>query len=185
MGIRGGGIDFWIPSYLEQVRRLAPGAVSVYMGMMVVGSLLGGFGGGVIADCIGRRGGIAGFAIGSCLSIWAYTAAPRGDDAVALLIGIPYAFFTAGIYSALGAYLSELFPTDVRGAGQGFCYNVGKAGSAAGPAIVGVLAATVGLGEAIELSATTYALCLVALLFLPETRDRRLTETESAPAPAV
>ena len=44
-----------------------------------------------------------------------------------------------------------------------------------GPAAIGVAAAQVGLSEALALAATSYGLCLVALLFLPETRGKQLT----------
>jgi len=39
----------------------------------------------------------------------------------------------------------------------------------------GVAAARVGLSDALALAATSYVLCLVALLFLPETRRKHLT----------
>jgi predicted MFS family arabinose efflux permease len=183
IGARGGGTDFWIPSYLQDVRRLAPEAISVFMGMMVVGGLLGGAAGGYTVDKLGRRRGMALFAVGSALSVWAYTAVPQGDDAVLLLFGLPYAFFSTGVYGCLGAFLSELFPTDARGAGQGFAYNVGQAGSAIGPLAMGLLSSTIGLGGALDVGGATYVLCLIALLFLPETLGKNLGENAAA-APA-
>ena len=41
-------------------------------------------------------------------------------------------------------------------------------------AAIGVAAARFGLSDALALAATSYVLCLVALLFLPETRGKSL-----------
>jgi hypothetical protein len=66
-------------------------------------------------------------------------------------------------------------PTELRGAGQGFGYNIGRGIAAVGPTAIVVAAARVGLSDALVLAATSYVLCLVALLFLPETRGKHLT----------
>ena len=44
-----------------------------------------------------------------------------------------------------------------------------------GAPAIGVAAARVGLSDALALAATSYGLCLVALLFLPETRGKHLS----------
>jgi hypothetical protein len=67
------------------------------------------------------------------------------------------------------------YPTELRGAGQGFGYNIGRGTGAVGPAAIGFAAARLGLTDALALGATSYMLCLVALLFLPETRGKPLT----------
>ena len=72
-------------------------------------------------------------------------------------------------------YLAKLYPTELRGAGQGFGYNVGRGMGAVGPAAIGVAAARVGLSDPLALAATSYVLCLIALLFLPETRGKQLS----------
>jgi hypothetical protein len=67
-----------------------------------------------------------------------------------------------------------LYPSRARGAGQGFCYNFGRATGAFFPTIIGFLSLSIGLAGAIGFGAVGYALCLVALLFLPETRGKEL-----------
>jgi hypothetical protein len=48
---------------------------------------------------------------------------------------------------------------------------------------VGLVVSNVGLGGAIDLAGATYLLCLIALLFLPETKGKNLdAEAEAAPA---
>ena len=50
----------------------------------------------------------------------------------------------------MGPVLTKLFPTSVRGAGQGFCYNFGRGIGAFFPTLVGILATSAGLGAAID-----------------------------------
>ena len=75
----------------------------------------------------------------------------------------------------MGAYLSELFPSDVRGSGQGFCYNFGRAIGAICPALVGYLSNSMPLGQTIGwIAAACYGLVIVACLILPETQGKEL-----------
>ena len=46
-----------------------------------------------------------------------------------------------GVFGSFTYYLPELFPTRLRGTGAGFCYNVGRIIAAAGPFLVGTVAA--------------------------------------------
>jgi hypothetical protein len=92
-----------------------------------------------------------------------------------LALGFPLGFFASGIFSGLGPVLTELFPTSVRGAGQGFCYNFGRGIGAFFPTLVGFLSAQATLGVAIGIfAAISYAIVILAALALPETRGREL-----------
>ncbi|HZF07720.1 MAG TPA: MFS transporter [Thermoanaerobaculia bacterium] len=46
-----------------------------------------------------------------------------------------------GVFGSFTYYLPELFPTRLRGTGAGFCYNIGRVIAAAGPILVGSIAA--------------------------------------------
>jgi len=95
------------------------------------------------------------------------------------------------MFSAMGPFMTELYPTEVRGAGQGFCYNSGRAIGALFPTLVGYLSDKLGLGSAILLFAViAYGLMLFALMLLPETKGRSVGAiapgdmTQLRPAPA-
>jgi len=93
------------------------------------------------------------------------------------LLGFPLGFFMSGIFSGAGAFLSELFPNEIRGSGQGFCYNFGRGIGSTFPAMVGLLSDQMhfSLATAIGVCAgTAYALVVVTALILPETRGRDL-----------
>jgi MFS family permease len=93
-----------------------------------------------------------------------------------LVLGFPLGFFLSGIFSGMGAYLSELFPSRVRGSGQGFCYNFGRAVGSICPALIGYMSTSMPLGIAIGyMAAGGYLLVIVASLLLPETGGRELS----------
>jgi hypothetical protein len=92
-----------------------------------------------------------------------------------LLLGFPLGFFISGVFSGMGAFLTELYPNAVRGSGQGFCYNAGRAAGALCPALIGFWSARGSLGAAIAAgTAASYALAIAAAWALPETRGREL-----------
>jgi hypothetical protein len=103
-----------------------------------------------------------------------YTLVPFGNSAV-LVLGFPLGFFASGVFSAMGPFFTEHFPTRVRGVGQGFAYNVGRASGALFPTLVGLLSTRMPLGEAIGLFAgAAYATMALAAFLLPETRGKVL-----------
>jgi hypothetical protein len=76
----------------------------------------------------------------------------------------------------MGAFLTENFPTRIRGSGQGFAYNFGRGVAALNPTFVGLLSATLTLGESIGVFAIiAYGIMIAAALALPETKGRELT----------
>jgi hypothetical protein len=106
---------------------------------------------------------------------------PFGDGTT-LLLGLPFGFFTQGIYASLGPYFTELFPTRVRATGQSFAYNLGRSLGAFFIAIVGMLAQVMPLAQAIGmLSLGGYLVAIIATLLLPETRGIDLDQVEGEP----
>jgi len=77
----------------------------------------------------------------------------------------------------MGAFMTELFPTSMRGSGQGFCYNFGRAVGATFPFLIGYVAEKMALGAAIgTFAALAYGVVVVAAMTLPETRGRTLEQ---------
>jgi hypothetical protein len=75
----------------------------------------------------------------------------------------------------MGPFLTELFPTHIRGTAQGFCFNAGRALGALFPTMVGYLSATMDLGQAIGLfTVGAYLVLIFAALLLPETNGIEL-----------
>ena len=179
-GAQGGyyAITTWLPTFLRTVRKLTVLNSSAYLAVIIIGSFIGYLVSAWLNDRIGRRASFALFAICSALTVVAYMVLPV-DDAVMLVLGFPLGFFASGIFSGMGPFMTELFPSRCRGSGQGFCYNFGRGIGALFPALVGYLSASLGLGAAIGLFAViAYGLVLIAVAALPETRGKQLLAYE-------
>jgi MFS family permease len=175
-GAQGGyyAITTWLPTYLKTVRQLSVLNTSGYLVVIIAGSFVGYLVGAHLADRIGRRNNFLLFAVCSFVIVLAYTQLAI-DDRTMLILGFPLGFFASGIFSGMGAFLTELFPTRVRGSAQGFTYNFGRGIGALFPSLVGWLGATMPLGQAIGLfAAVAYAVLFLAALLLPETRGREV-----------
>jgi len=176
VGAQGGyyAINTWLPTFLKSQRGLSVLNTGAYLAVIIAGSFAGYLASAHLADSIGRRPTLMLFAVSSFLAVLAYTYAPFGNRAV-LALGFPLGFFASGIFSPIGAFFTELFPGPVRGSGQGFSYNSGRAVGALFPVLVGRLAATMSLGHAIAAFAVSaYALLILAVALLPETKGRAL-----------
>lgn len=176
-GIQGGyySLMTWLPTYLKTERDLSVVGTGGYLFFLISGAFLGYLTGAYATDLLGRRRAFAVFAVASAVLLIAYTQIPAGANTLVLVLGFPLGFCASGIFSGFGSFLAELFPTAVRGTGQGFTYNLGRALGAFFPTVVGFLSDVMGLGGAMLFGAAGYALALVALLGLPETRGRELT----------
>jgi MFS family permease len=175
-GAQGGyyAITTWLPTFLRTVRKLTVLNSSGYLAVIIIGSFAGYLISGWLNDRIGRRASFALFAVCSAATVIVYMLLPV-NDAVMLVLGFPLGFFASGIFSGMGPFMTELYPSRCRGSGQGFCYNFGRGIGALFPGLVGYLSTSLGLGLAIGLFALiAYGLVLVAVVMLPETRGKRL-----------
>jgi MFS family permease len=175
-GAQGGyyAITTWLPTFLKTERHLTVMGTGGYLAMIIVGSYVGYLSSAWLTDRLGRKPNFILFAAGSMAIAFAYTSLPLNNTSM-LWLGFPLGFFASGIFSGMGAFLTELFPTRVRGSGQGFCYNVGRAIGALFPFLIGALAKQFGLGPSIGIFAiAAYGVLIVAALTLPETCGREL-----------
>ena len=175
-GAQGGyyAITSWLPTFLRSERHLNVLGSGGYLAVIIVGSFVGYLTGAYLSDLLGRRLNFILFAACSILVVLGYTQL-KIDDRLMLFLGFPLGFFASGIFSGMGAFYSELFPTQIRGGARGFCYNFGRGMAAVFPWLVGVLATSLPLGRAIGIYAIfAYAIVTVAALLLPETKGRDL-----------
>ncbi|HEX7789274.1 MAG TPA: MFS transporter [Afipia sp.] len=175
-GCQGGyyAITFWVPRFLTTERKLSIVGSTGYLATLIIGSFIGYLVGAWLADRIGRRNLFLTFSIGAIVVILAYTQLPLNNQ-ILWLLGFPLGFFASGYFSGMGAFLTELYPTRLRGSGQGFCYNFGRGIGALFPFLVGWLSSSTTLGNAICIFAVlAYGLFFIAAFALPETRGRIL-----------
>jgi MFS family permease len=145
-----------------------------------LGGLIGTLLTAVLAKTLGRRPMFGIYFAASAAAIlltFGLDLPPAQRLAAYFLIGLS----VFGVFGSFTYYLPELFPTRLRGTGAGFCYNVGRIVAAAGPILVGSIAAQGhdALASAMRALFWVGAAPLVGLLFLPwviETKGRPLTD---------
>jgi len=175
-GCQGGyyAITFWVPRFLTTERNLSIVSSTGYLSSLIVGSFVGYLVGAWFADKYGRRSLFLLFSLGAMVVVIAYTQLSLSNELLWVL-GFPLGFFASGYFSGMGAFLTELFPTRLRGSGQGFCYNFGRGIGALFPFLVGYLSQMTSLANAICLFAlVAYVLFFLAAYALPETRGKVL-----------
>jgi len=175
-GCQGGyyAVTFWVPRFLTTERKLSIVSSTGYLAALIIGSFIGYLVGAWLADRIGRRNLFLTFSIGAIAVVLLYTQLPLTNEMLWVL-GFPLGFFASGYFSGMGAFLTELYPTRLRGSGQGFCYNFGRGIGALFPYLVGALSTTTTLGNAIAIFAVAaYGVFFLAAFALPETRGRVL-----------
>jgi sugar phosphate permease len=181
MGAQGGvwAVGFWMPTYLRTVRHLSASHTGLYVAVLALGSLIGFLCGAYLADAIGRKWTFMLSAVATIVMVFVYLYAPVGNTGL-LLLGIPLNTAILMKFAPMGPFMTELYPTDIRGTGQGFCYNAGRAIGSVFMTAIGFATAVMPLGTAIALFSTlAHTLMIIMLLLLPETRGRAIASLEA------
>jgi MFS family permease len=180
--------NFWAPTVVA-TKLVASGATPAHAQQMgAVAGLITNV--GTLAGCLlmpwitgrlgSRRWTAVVFFIGSLLSVVASyeIAIEHLNDLTLFLILLPVlGFFTNGVFGLFTIWLPEMFPSALRGAGSGFSFSMGRVLGAAGPTLIGALAALTGsFPLAISLLSVIYLVGLPFIAMAPETADQPLAK---------
>jgi MFS family permease len=158
----------WLPTYLHAQRHLPAVSTGTFLYFVIAGAFAGYVSAGYINDAIGRRKTFALFAICSAVLVPVYLRWITANWQL-YVAGPLLGYFASGIFSGFGAFLSELFPGNLRGTAQGFCYNFGRGIAGFAPALIGALSAHANIGNAMTLVAVcAYGVVVVTATLLPE-----------------
>jgi MFS family permease len=167
----------WMPTWAssmvpEAQQRDVRTLINVLIG---VGSVAGGFVAGPLADALGRRRAAAIGYVG-CAVVTAVLFIPaQGVGPVLYTLTFLLSFFIGNNQGVLVGYVPELFPTLIRGAATGICYNAGRLVT-----VVAILSAAPligffgGYSPAILTFGLAYLVGLAALMRARETRGAGL-----------
>ena len=182
-GIFGGAYTIltWLPTYLRTTQHLSVMSTSGYLAANIFGSFVGPLLFGQISDRIGRRATFIAFLLCQALNVGIYLSAPM-TMASMIAMGAVMGALQGGLASGMLPTFAELFPTEMRGAGEGFCLSGGRGIASIVPALVGMGAAGAGgLGLAMGIGAIgSYAVGVTAAMAMPETRGLSLEGTGEA-----
>jgi SHS family lactate transporter-like MFS transporter len=160
-------ITYWYPTLIAQQHK----PTLPYLAALNVGAIVGAVYFGRISEGrLGRRGAAAAATLIAILTIplFVFTTNPAALWSGALAMG----FFGAGNFGVVPGYLTERFPTIVRGAGAGFAYHFGAGIGSFTPTLVGMLQDRgLALPAAMSVCIAGSGILLIALIGLgPETR---------------
>jgi MFS family permease len=147
----------------------------LYIVTLSVGGIVGStFWGWVSQGRPGRRGAITMAAVIGIATAPLYLLSQ--DPKVLLLGALLVGLGAHGMWGAFPSYLSERFPSEVRGAGAGFCYHAGSLVGSVTPSVIGYMTVRgMPLATAMTLAIAVSGLALAVVIWLgPETRDRAL-----------
>lgn len=169
-------VTFWKEFALAE-RGLTHGQVGLIMTVAALVSMPLVFFAGRMLDAIGRKPGAAVIYGATTLGVLgAYTFHGVLPLMVSMTVGI---FGINAVLTVLNAFMTELFPTEVRGSAAAWSNNlIGRVGYCLSPLAIGQVVEQ--YGWAVPLRATTvFPLLALALIFmlLPETNRRELEDT--------
>jgi MFS family permease len=177
------GLATWLPGFLGAPKSEGGAGLNIlrtsaWIFTMQFGAFLGYISFGWLADRFGRRPAFFAYVLAAAILTPIYGLTPRWaghhSETWLLVLGPFIGFCGTGFFGLFGAMLAELYPTSIRGTGQGFVYNIGRAISALAPFAVGAIADRQGIGAALALNSAFFLLGSVLIFTLPETRNMEL-----------
>ncbi len=170
----------WISDASAETKTTLKRQEMLGMWLVTLGGGIGLFSFGPLCDAIGRRNAFIAFHIAATfVSLVLFTLL---KEATPLPIGIwlpVFGFFTLGMHAGYAVYFPELFPTKIRGAAAGICFNCARI--LAAPALI-VSGSLISNGPPERFYSVTSQFSLlflfgvVLVLFGPETRGTELPE---------
>jgi MFS family permease len=182
-GVGGQGTYYsvfvFLPTFLVEERGQTVVGTATYSWVVIAGSFVGYVLAGFIHDALGRRPAFTLYFLGSAAAITAFVLIPIDGSTITYVVSFFLGFFASGQAAGYGSFLAELFPSNMRAAGQGLAYNVGRGLAALGPGFIGITSDEIGLGESIMIVGfVACALAITCVWLLPETRGKVIVEPE-------
>jgi len=161
------GANTWLPSYLVKDLGVNLQSMGWYVAatytMMCLGKVLTGY----TADLFGRRA--LWIVVGVLTAVYLPVFVFYGTASTIAPLLLVFGFLYGAPYAVNGTYMSESFPSTVRGTAVGTAYNLGRIGSTLSPLLIGLAATQYSIGLGLALLGFSYLACaLIPGLFIPE-----------------
>lgn len=159
------GVNNWLPSYLERELSMDFKSMTGYMLGTYAAMIIGKIGAGFAADWMGRRKTYVTGCLATALLIPIIVYFNSPENILFLLVFFGFVYGTS--MGVVATYMTESFPTPIRGAAIGGAYNFGRIGAAFAPAIIGLMAAQVSIAAGMLVMALAYMLtALIPALYI-------------------
>jgi MFS family permease len=161
----------WLPTWIQGFITMSDAQKARGLSMMFlgIGGLTGGFLSGWLVNLAGSRTSmLICFSVCAASSFVLFKTNAVFSNIIYAEIAVMALFFGAS-QGVLSVYIPQLFPTGIRAAATGFCFNVGRLFTASAVLFIGILETTLGgLGNAIFLFSLVFVAGLLILLFMKE-----------------
>ena len=165
-------LSFWYPTFLREAGLSTLGYLIAFNLGAIVGMALWGR---ASETRLGRRGAVS---AGALIGVAVLPAYLGSTDPLVLVIGaVVMGACGGGVWGMAPSYLTERFPTEVRGVGPGLSYHLGAALGSATPFVLGRLQdGGMTVGGAMSLCIAVSGVLVATVVWLgPETRGRQFT----------
>ncbi|PKF90197.1 MFS transporter [Bacillus sp. BA3] len=161
------GVGTWLPTYIVDelgfdFKKMTGYLVGSYAAM-ILGKILAGW----LADRFGRRNVyiMGGISTAIFLPVIYLYNTPANIIVLLTILGFLY----GAQYGINSTYMSESFPTHIRGTAVGGAYNIGRFGAAIAPITIGIIAESQSIGLGLAMLGIAYALSgIIPWLFIRE-----------------
>lgn len=161
------GANTWLPSYVASEVGVNFRTMTHYIVGTYTAAIAGKIVTGWLADRFGRRAMFAfgGLATAVMLPVLFLFQTP----ATLVVLMIVFGFLYGMPYAVNATYMNESFPTHLRGTATGGAHSIGRIGSMAAPAVIGIVADHFTIGLGLSVLGIAYALAaLVPFFFIAE-----------------
>ena len=169
-------INSLFATHLQKDLGYSPALIATPIALANVLVFLASSGWGWVSDRLGRRPAMIIPALCAIPLVPIYLYSPNVTWIIIAFVA-QGAFAGGGMYGQVPSYLTERFPTEIRGTATGFCYHVGAIPGAMVPPILTFFAINWNLGFALPmLIGTLFGLTnfLLSVLFGPETKGTEM-----------
>jgi putative MFS transporter len=147
--------------------------------IMCVAQLPGYFSAALLIERLGRKPTLIIYFAGTAIAAWLFGHA--GSENMILITGCLLYFFALGAWGCVYSYTPEVYPTDVRGSGNGWAAAFGRIGAFIAPFIVPAMYASFGSDDGFMLvfailAAAFAFVAIVILIFGKETKGMSLKD---------
>jgi AAHS family cis,cis-muconate transporter-like MFS transporter len=174
------GANIWLPSYLVKDLGVDLKSMGWFVAVTYGAMMLGKSAAGYLADRVGRRNVwcIAGIGSAIALPLTMYYATPVNVAFLLIFVGLLY----GAPYGVNGAYMSESFPTSIRGTCLATAHNVGRLGAMAAPIMIGFVSSEYSITFGIGLLGIGFLICGVIppILMREKIFDPKAVENSAA-----
>jgi MFS family permease len=161
------GWSAWMPQFLAVEKKLGIPTMLNYLSWWMAVAIIAYWLCGWLSDVFGRRWVIPAFVVPASILLWLLGGI--NDPSNLFWVGLVLNFLITGSFGSGLGYVTELFPTQIRGTAFGAAFFFGVAGGSTAPLVLGYIAQGQSLAAGLPVLAVSFF--LIAPLFLFFARD--------------